>query len=105
MNGKEKENSVLNYLFYRNLRIFLFIKSLMSYFTNIKEKPAEETKKLLKIVEENLELQRKHLEKFDGLKGQFSPSNKRSYYENTTKLYFDKNDYSINLLLRKPPSI
>ena len=53
---------------------------------------------LLSILQENLDFQRKHLEHLDSLKGQLSPTIKRSYYETTTKLYFDPNDYSRNLL-------
>ena len=50
------------------------------------------------VLQENLQLQKKEKKKIEIINGKFSPQIQRSFFNNTMKLFFDKNDYSKNLL-------
>lgn len=50
------------------------------------------------IIEENLFLQIKDRQKIRLINGELSPDRKRSFFNNTMKLFYDEKDYSKNLL-------
>ncbi len=79
----------------------LFLKFGAKKTEEFKRSSLVKNEVLSKIVQENLDYQQRHSKNIDAINGNLSPSVKRSYYETTTKLYFDPDDYSVNLLLKR----